>query len=95
MIRKNCAIYTPYSSQVLIADVISESAELQMMIPWHPAAQSVSTDAVTCSAGTATSVMDLNGYPFAQNMRIHDGVLYFIYPTGLNHRKALYQVRID
>lgn len=45
--------------------------------------------------GTATSVMDLSGYPFAQNMRIHDGVLYFIYPTGINHRKALYQVRIE
>ena len=45
--------------------------------------------------GTAISVMNLNGYPFAQNMRIHDGVLYFIYPTGINHRKALYQVRVD
>lgn len=45
--------------------------------------------------GTATAVMDLSGYPFAQNMRIHNGVLYFIYPTGINHRKALYQVKID
>ena len=50
---------------------------------------------IDLKTGTATSVMDLNGYPFAQNMRIHDGVLYFIYPTGINHRKALYQVRID
>ena len=45
--------------------------------------------------GTATSVMDLSGYPFAENMRIHNGVLYFIYPTGINHRKALYQVKIE
>ena len=50
---------------------------------------------IDLKTGTATTVMDLSGYPFAQNMRIHDGVLYFIYPTGINHRKALYQVRID
>ena len=50
---------------------------------------------IDLKTGTVTSVMDLSGYPFAQNMRIHDGVLYFIYPTGINHRKALYQVRID
>ena len=50
---------------------------------------------IDLKTGTVTSVMDLSGYPFAQNMRIHDGVLYFIYPTGINKRKALYQVRID
>ena len=50
---------------------------------------------IDLKTGTATAVMDLSGFPFAQNMRIHDGVLYFIYPTGINHRKALYQVRIE
>lgn len=50
---------------------------------------------IDLKTGTATSVMDLSGYPFAQNMRVHDGVLYFIYPTGINHRKALYQVRME
>ena len=50
---------------------------------------------IDLKTGTATSVMDLSGYPFAENMRIHNGVLYFIYPTGINHRKALYQVKID
>ena len=45
--------------------------------------------------GTVAPVMDLSGYPFADNLRIHDGVLYFIYSTGANHRKALYQVKID
>lgn len=50
---------------------------------------------INLKSGTATSVMDLSGYPFAENMRIHNGVLYFIYPTGFNHRKALYQVRLD
>ena len=50
---------------------------------------------IDLKTGTVVSVMDLSGYPFAQNMRIHDGVLYFIYPTGINHRKALYQVRIE
>ena len=49
---------------------------------------------IDLETGTATSVMDLSGYPFAQKMRIHNGVLYFIYPTGINKRKALYQVRI-
>ena len=50
---------------------------------------------IDLKTGTITSVMDLSGYPFAQNMRIHDGVLYFIYPTGINKRKALYQVKIE
>ena len=50
---------------------------------------------IDLKTGTVTSVMDLSGYPFAENMRIHNGVLYFIYPTGINHRKALYQVKID
>lgn len=45
--------------------------------------------------GTAEPVFDLSGYPFAQNMRIHDGVLYFLYSTGFDHRKSLYQVRIE
>ena len=50
---------------------------------------------IDLKTGTATSVMDLSGYPFAENMRIHDGVLYFIYPTGINRRKALYRVKLD
>jgi hypothetical protein len=50
---------------------------------------------IDLKTGTVTSVMDLSGYPFAQNLRIHDGVLYFIYPTGINKRKALYQLRVD
>ena len=50
---------------------------------------------IDLKTGTVTSVMDLSGYPFAQNMRIHDGVLYFIYPTGINRRKALYRVGIE
>jgi hypothetical protein len=45
--------------------------------------------------GSATPIMDLSGYPFAEMLRVHDGVLYFLYPTGYNHRKALYQVKID
>ena len=50
---------------------------------------------IDLETGTVASVMDLSGYPFAQNLRIHDGVLYFIYPTGMNKRKALYQVRVE
>ena len=49
---------------------------------------------IDLKTGTAISVMDLSGYPFAQNMRIHNGVLYFIYPTGINRRKALYAVTL-
>ena len=50
---------------------------------------------IDLKTGTVISVMDLSGYPFAQKLRIHNGVLYFIYPTGVNRRKALYQVRIE
>jgi len=50
---------------------------------------------IDLKTGTATTMMDLSGYPYAQNIRIHNGVLYFLYPKGQNHRKALYQVRIE
>ena len=46
-------------------------------------------------SGKASPVLDLSGYPFAEMMRVHNGVLYFLYPTGNNHRKALYQVQIE
>ena len=49
---------------------------------------------INLETGTASPVMDLGGYPFAEMLRVHDGVLYFLYPTGYNHRKALYQVKI-
>ncbi len=45
--------------------------------------------------GTATPVLDLSGYPFAEMLRVHNRVLYFLYPTGNNHRQALYQVNIE
>ena len=45
--------------------------------------------------GTAIPVLDLSGYPFAEMMRVHDRVLYFLYPTGDNHRQALYRVQLD
>ncbi|MBR4391742.1 MAG: carboxypeptidase-like regulatory domain-containing protein [Bacteroidales bacterium] len=45
--------------------------------------------------GTAKPVLDLSGYPFAELPRVHDGVLYFLYPTGNNNRKSLYQVKIE
>ncbi len=45
--------------------------------------------------GTAKPVLDLSGYPFAEMTRIHNGVVYFLYPTGKNHRQALYQVKIE
>ena len=50
---------------------------------------------IDLETGTAQPIMDLSGYPFAEMMRVHNGVLYFLYPTGNNHRKALYQVKID
>lgn len=50
---------------------------------------------IDMETGSAKPIMDLNGYPFAEMMRVHNGVLYFLYPTGNNHRKALYQVRIN
>jgi len=45
--------------------------------------------------GTAIPVLDLSGYPFAEQLRVHDRVLYFLYPAGNNHRQALYQVQIE
>ena len=45
--------------------------------------------------GTAKPVLDLSGYPFAEMLRVHDGTLYFLYPTGNNRRKALFQVKIE
>ena len=50
---------------------------------------------IDLKTGTATTVMNLSGYPFAENIRIHNGTLYFLYPKGQNHRRALYQVRIE
>ena len=44
---------------------------------------------------TATDIMDLSGYPFAEMLRVHDGVLYFLYPTGYNNRRALYKVNLE
>ena len=45
--------------------------------------------------GTAKPVLDLSGYPFAEMIRVHDGVLYFLYPIGNNHRQGLYQIKIN
>ena len=49
---------------------------------------------IDLKTGTAKPVLDLSGYPFAEMLRVHNRVLYFLYPTGKNHRKALYQVEI-
>ena len=50
---------------------------------------------IDLETGTASPIMDLSGYPFAEMMRVHNGTLYFLYPTGVNRRQALYQVRIE
>ena len=50
---------------------------------------------IDLKTGTVKPVMDLSGYPFAEMVRVHNGTLYFLYPKGQNHRKALYQVRIE
>ena len=49
---------------------------------------------IDLETGTAKPILDLSGYPFAEMLRVHNGMLYFLYPTGNNHRKALYQVMI-
>lgn len=49
---------------------------------------------IDLQTGTATPILDLSGYPFAEQLRVHDRVLYFLYPTGNNHRQALYQVKL-
>jgi len=50
---------------------------------------------IDLQTGTAKPVFDLSGYPFAEMLRVHNGVLYFLYPMGNNHRQALYQVKIE
>lgn len=50
---------------------------------------------INLETGTVKPIMDLSGYPFAEMLRVHNGTLYFLYPRGQNHRKALYQVRIE
>lgn len=50
---------------------------------------------IDLKTGTAKPVLDLSGYPFAEMTRIHNGLVYFLYPTGKNHRQALYQVKIE
>lgn len=50
---------------------------------------------IDLKTGTAAPVLDLSGYPFAEMLRVHNRVLYFLYPTGNNHRQALYQVKLE
>ena len=50
---------------------------------------------IDLKTGTAKPVLDLSGYPFAEMIRANDGIVYFLYPTGKNHRQALYQVKIE
>ena len=50
---------------------------------------------IDLETGTATDILDLSGYPFAEMLRVHDGVLYFLYPTGYNNRKSLYKVKLE
>lgn len=50
---------------------------------------------INLATGNATPVLNLNSYPFAEMLRVHNRVLYFLYPTGNNHRQALYQVNIE
>lgn len=45
--------------------------------------------------GTATEAFNLSGYPFAEKIRVHDGKVYFLYPTGTNRRKCLYEVKMN
>lgn len=50
---------------------------------------------IDLATGTASPAFDLSGYPFAEMLRVHNRMLYFLYPTGKNHRRALYQVKIE
>ena len=50
---------------------------------------------IDMETGLASSVIDLRGYPFAESLHVHDGMLYFLYPTGNNHRRALYRVKLE
>ena len=50
---------------------------------------------IDIKTGKASDVVQLTNFHFVKKPKIHNGILYFLYPTGYDHRKAMYQVRID
>lgn len=49
---------------------------------------------INIKTGKTTDVVRLSYFYFVQNLKVHNGILYFLYPTGYDHRKALYKVRL-
>ena len=45
--------------------------------------------------GTAETISVLGGYPFIENLRIHNGKAYFLFADDNTHNKRLYEVAIE
>ncbi len=45
--------------------------------------------------GTAETVSVLVGFPFIENLRIHNGKAYFLYANDYTNNKRLYEVEIN
>ncbi len=45
--------------------------------------------------GTAETVSVLGGFPFVENLRIHNGKAYFLYANDYTNNKRLYEVEIN
>ena len=50
---------------------------------------------INIKTGIASDIVRLSNFHFVQIPKMHNGVLYFLYPTGYDHRKALYKLKID
>lgn len=50
---------------------------------------------INIKTGNTTDVVRLSYFYFVQNLKVHNGILYFLYPTGYDHRKALFKMKLD
>lgn len=50
---------------------------------------------IDLKTGKVSDVVRLSNFHFVQIPKIHNGILYFLYPTGYDNRKALYKMNLD
>ena len=50
---------------------------------------------IDTKTGKASDVVRLLNFHYVDNPKVHNGILYFLYPTGYDHRKALYKMMLD
>ena len=50
---------------------------------------------IDIKTGKAFDVVRLTNFHFVKKPKVHNGILYFLYPTGYDHRKALYKMKLE